>query len=109
MGKHSSQKELTASQNQDGAVVADVLFGFLGAAGFTEAETAWNVADGASEIYTDRHQTAKQRTNGKVELGVKQTLGPIFCQQTQPEPEKLRYNLPSWMLAPTRQRGMHLA
>ena len=80
-----------------GAVMADCLFGGLGALSstFDVAAQAWDVADPASEIYKDRSLAHQNRTNG--------LDGCVMSASTDPsEPKALsagNNNLPYWKRA----------
>lgn len=108
----------------------DSLFGMVLAQSFTGmvlgtgAETAWEAAEIGSEVYTERHRPCQvkrdARTNGNFELGVKNSLSPVFCAQTrpcpapaQPHPDHYAKYLPNaWEIdayaRPRRARGLHL-
>ena len=67
------------------AVIADVLFGGLTLSStFGVAGQVYDVADTASELYTDRTLAHENRTNGLYELGVKNALGGAFAASADP-------------------------
>lgn len=83
---------------------------FMGISFGPEVDTAWEAAETASTLYADRHSSTAgkgaERTNGKVELGVKNSLSPVFGQQTRPAPDMAFETLiPFWLKDPAPRRG----
>ena len=83
---------------------------FMGFAYGPEVDMAWEATEVASAIYTDRHSSTVEpaaRTNGTIELGVKNSLSPVFGQQTRPAPDTIDLGTlaPLWMMEPAPRRA----
>lgn len=111
MGYQATQPKATNNSATDSIFGLALAQACLGVAFGPEVSDAWEAAETASAIYTDRHSSSVQtaaRTNGTIELGVKNTLAPVFGRQTRPAPDvDLKDIIPFWQKEPAlrRQRG----
>lgn len=105
----------TATQPKANNSATDSIFGMaltqacLGVAFGPEVSDAWEAAETASAFYTDRYSSSvakADRANGAIELGVKNTLGPVFGRQTRPAPDvDLKDIIPFWQKEPALRRS----
>jgi hypothetical protein len=97
------------SNSNDSIFGMALMQAFMGFSFGPEVDMAWEAAETASTIYTDRHSSSVQngqRANGKIELGVKNSLAPVFGRQTHPRPTVEFDDLvPFWLKNPAPARG----
>lgn len=117
MGYSASHQPAAKNSGTDsifGVMLVQAAFGAV-CPGFDQL---WDGIEAADEIYTDRHSSsvkksqpqALNRTNGKFELGVKNSLNNHFGQQTRPRPDvDLETPLPYWLRDFCPRRGRALA
>lgn len=92
----NDDQQQSMSDRMEGGIIADLLFGGLGSAigsAFSNAAaTAYDCADTASEIYSDRQKpianndnaaSLNRGTNGAFTVGVGSSLGGIFTNHMQ--------------------------
>ncbi len=113
MGYATNTQPKTNNSANDSIFGMALCQAFTGFAFGPEVSDVWEAAETASAIYTDRYSSSvatANRTNGKVELGVKNTLGPVFGRQTRPAPDvDFEALVPFWLKNPAPARGRAFA
>jgi hypothetical protein len=114
MGYAATQQHAAHNSATDSFFGMALAQAFMGFAFGADVETAWEAAEIGSEFYVDRHSSSARKsglpangTNGKFELGVKNTLASIFDQPSaRPAPDVgLDLTVPYWLKHPDPRRG----
>lgn len=110
---YATPHQAKSNNANDSIFAVAMVQAFTGFAFGPEVDMAWEAAETASAIYTDRYSSSAQtaqRTNGKYELGVKNSLGPAFTRQTNPGPAvDFDAFIPSWLKDPAPRRAHALS